>query len=102
MTKILVINPGSTSTKIALFDGETELWGENIQHAPEELAQFGSIFKQVDMRHQLVVKTVAEHGNTLQELADVVSRGGPIAALKSGAYEVNPDMLQTIQYHPQD
>jgi butyrate kinase len=106
--KILVINPGSTSTKIALFEGDVqqlncvELWNVSIEHSLEELSKFDTIIDQLDMRHDLVVKALRERGCALGDLAVVVSRGGPFARVESGAYEVNEDMLDTMKTNPID
>lgn len=100
--KILVINPGSTSTKIAMFDEEKCLWNKSISHSTEELAQYDTINDQVGMRHRLVVEQVLQMGDSLEELAAVVSRGGPIARFKSGAYVIDEKMLEIIRTHPLD
>jgi butyrate kinase len=100
--KILVINPGSTSTKIALFDGETQLWNVSIEHALEDLSGFDTIIDQLDMRYNLVVKALHEKGYKLSDLAVVVSRGGSFARVESGAYEINEDMLETMKANPID
>lgn len=102
MEKILVINPGSTSTKIAFFEGNTQIWKESIDHAREELAQYDAIVDQMDMRYELVVKAMERHGVHLKDLTAVASRGGTIAPLHSGAYEVNDKMVEVIRTNPQD
>lgn len=100
--KILVINPGSTSTKIAMYDNEKRLWDNSIEHSLEELSQYDTINDQLDMRYQLVVDCVAQMGDSLSELAAVVSRGGPFARVQSGAYEINEKMLEIIKTSPID
>ncbi|MDR2655405.1 MAG: butyrate kinase [Oscillospiraceae bacterium] len=100
--KILVINPGSTSTKIAMFDEGHRQWGVSIPHSPEELAKYPAVYDQLDMRYQLVVQAAREQGETLDDLAAVVSRGGPFAPVKSGAYEVGEKMLYTMEHNPVD
>jgi butyrate kinase len=100
--KILVINPGSTSTKIALYEDEVQLWNVSIEHSLEELSRFKCILDQVDMRHSLVLSTLVEKGNRVEDLAAIVSRGGPFACVESGAYEVNEDMLAKMMEDPID
>lgn len=100
--KILVINPGSTSTKVALFDRDKELWRKNIPHTPEELSKYESIIDQLPMRRRLVEQTLAENGCTTGELEAVVSRGGPFARVQSGAYYITEAMLQKIRTAPID
>lgn len=100
--KILVINPGSTSTKIAMYNADERLWAKSIEHSLKDLSAFDTIYDQLDMRHSLTVKEVEDSGMKLEELSAVVSRGGPFASVESGAYEVNEEMLHTMRYHPID
>ena len=58
--RILAVNPGSTSTKIGLFDNDTEIFTTNISHTKEELSQFKEIQDQKDFRREMVEKTMAE------------------------------------------
>lgn len=102
MEKVLVINPGSTSTKIALFDGNSELWKESISHSGEELSKYDTICDQLDMRTELIRNAMDSHGVKVTELCCIAARGGPIAPMKSGAYEVNDVMTEIIRTHPQD
>jgi len=102
MEKILVINPGSTSTKIAMYDGGRQLWMESIEHPLEEMRKYDRVYDQLDMRHDLVVATAAAKGDDLSGLAAVVSRGGPFASVRSGAYEVNEEMLEVMRERPID
>lgn len=99
---ILVINPGSTSTKTAMYDGTAPLWSESISHSLEDLAHYDTIYDQLDMRYNLVVGLVEKKGYKLGDLAAVVSRGGPFASVKSGAYEVNEKMLEKMRNDPID
>ena len=100
--KILVINPGSTSTKVALFDGNTEVWKVSIDHDRESLKPFNDVVDQLDFRYDLIVEEMTKHGARKEDLACVMSRGGPIAAVRSGPYEVNDTMVEIARTHPQD
>lgn len=100
--KILVINPGSTSTKIAVYDGEKQVWKESIDHSPEELQKYPSVFDQKDMRKQLILDAVEKHGDTIDSFSAFVSRGGCLPPVHAGAYEVTEDMVDTLHYHPVD
>lgn len=102
MEKILVLNPGSTSTKIAVFDGETPLFVESLTHSAEELAPFDRVVEQYDFRRQLVLDCLARHDFDVRELNAIVSRGGLLAPIHAGAYEVNEDMVWQLQYKPQN
>ena len=94
---ILSINPGSTSTKIAVYEDEKPLFTKNILHPGEELANFGSISDQFDMRRETVIKAVNENGVKLSGLRAVVGRGGQLAPLKAGGYLVNEDMIAALK-----
>ncbi len=100
--KILVINPGSTSTKIAMYDRAGRLWDKSISHSLEELSKYDVIWDQLDMRCQLVTEAVKEMGDSLEELETVVARGGPFARVRSGAYKVTGKMLAKICTNPID
>lgn len=102
MEKILVLNPGSTSTKIAFFDGDQEQWKESISHSREELKAYAKVTDQMDFRYALVLKAMADHGVSPAELTAVASRGGPFAPVRSGAYEINDAMCEVIRNHPMD
>jgi len=102
MEKILVLNPGSTSTKIALFDGNQEQWKESLTHSREELKGFAKVVDQMDFRFALVVDALQKHGVALSDLTAVASRGGPFAPVHCGAYEVNDAMCDVIRTNPMD
>ncbi|MBE6998431.1 MAG: butyrate kinase [Ruminococcaceae bacterium] len=102
MEKIFVINPGSTSTKIAYFDGDQEQWHESLSHDRDALGAFDRICDQLDFRYDLICKALKDHGLRFSDLDAVAARGGPIAPLHSGAYEVDDAMEQVIRTHPLD
>ena len=96
--RILSINPGSTSTKIGVFDNEALLFEEVIRHSKEDLDQYGSIMEQKDMRLKLLLELIEKHGIGLETIDAFVGRGGIIAPLASGVYPVNERMLHDLQY----
>ena len=100
--KILVINPGSTSTKIAVYQGEEQQWTESIAHSLEDLKAYPTIYDQLDMRKELILASLVSHGDKLASFAAVVGRGGALPPVKTGAYEVNEKMGETLRYHPVD
>ena len=102
MERLLVINPGSTSTKIAYFEGNRRIWQEDIHHSREDLAAFDTVTDQMDMRYGLVTGAMASHGIRAEDLTALAARGGTIAPLRSGAYEVDDTMTDVILHHPQD
>lgn len=102
MEKLLILNPGSTSTKIAVFEDETPLFTESIVHSPEELAPFDHVADQYEFRKELVVKTLENHGVALDSLSGIVSRGGLLTPIEAGAYEVNDDMVWQLKNKPRN
>ena len=60
--KILVINPGSTSTKVGLFDGESEVFAENVSHDASKLAEFSDLAAQLPYRRDTILEMLARHG----------------------------------------
>lgn len=98
--KILAINPGSTSTKVAMYKDGEPLWVESLSHAPEEIKKFNGPYEQVEWRKELVVEAAKKHGESLKDLVAVVGRGGPFYPVKSGAYEVNDAMLDVMRNRP--
>lgn len=86
--RILVINPGSTSTKIAVYDNENQLWSENVYHPADELSRFTHVNEQHDFRMELIVKSLKEAGFSL-EFDAVIGRGGLLKPTQGGVYLVD-------------
>lgn len=97
MYYILSVNPGSSTTKIALYEDENMVFSENIGHTREELSPFKLIPDQLDYRKELVLKTVKDKGYKLEQLSAIVGRGGLIPNLKAGGYRVTPKMEQILR-----
>ncbi len=93
---LLIINPGSTSTKIAVYEDERELFSENISHSAEELAPFDKIVSQKTFRKDIVLRTLQARGIDPSRLAAVVGRGGLLNPIPSGVYRVNDRMLDDL------
>ncbi len=92
--KILAINPGSTSTKIAIFDDDKEVYAKTVRHASEELSKFAKIADQKDYRKDYILKTLEEAGLDLKEIDEFVGRGGLVKNLKrSGVYRIDDAYL---------
>ncbi|MFV0496980.1 MAG: butyrate kinase [Candidatus Fimivivens sp.] len=98
--KVLVINPGSTSTKIAVYEDAHELWSQSILHATEDLLNYHRLFDQLIMRYEKMVDTITRHDIPITDLSAVVGRGGLLPPVKSGAYLVNHDMLVQLEDAP--
>lgn len=95
--KILTINPGSTSTKIALYENDVEAFETTIRHPNEVIEQFDSIPAQFDFRKQIIIDTLKEKGFDLNTLSAVVGRGGLLKPIKGGTYAVNEPMLRDLE-----
>ena len=98
--KVLAINPGSTSTKISVFEDEKELFTRNLDHPAAELAPFANVAEQFQMRKDHVLALLQENGFDIKDLAAVVGRGGMLPPVKSGAYEVNEAMVNRLRFRP--
>ncbi|MDP2210075.1 MAG: butyrate kinase [Bacteroidota bacterium] len=91
--KILVINPGSTSTKIAIFSNFEQIRAETLRHAAEEIKAHPHIWNQFDFRFSAIDKWLHQNNINLKELNAVVTLGGLFRSLEGGVYEVNDKML---------
>ena len=100
MEKLLIINPGSTSTKIAVYDGEEQLFVESISHSAEELSKYDALVDQFEFRKELVIETMEKHGICVEDLTAIVARGGLLPPVEAGAYEVNEDMVWQLREAP--
>ena len=94
---ILAINPGSTSTKIALYKNEEILFKESIEHPQEELEQYSSINDQIPMRRGLVLDSLERNGYNSRDLSLVMGRGGLFPPIRTGGYLVNEKMLRMVR-----
>ena len=94
---ILAINPGSTSTKIAVFDGEKQIFLKNIKHTVEEIAPFKKITDQFDFRKDVILKELKEAGIQLETLKIIVGRGGLVKPVPSGVFLVNDKMKHDLR-----
>ncbi len=94
---ILAINPGSTSTKFALFEEENLIFEKTLRHSADELAGFKKITDQFHFRKDLIMKELAERQTNLPEIAAVVGRGGLVKPIESGIYEVNKKMIDDLR-----
>lgn len=94
---VLVINPGSTSTKIALFQNKDKIFEKKVIHSAESLRQYPAILAQFDFRYEEVLKAIEESGVSIQDLSAVVGRGGFLRPIPSGTYEVNDKMTEDLK-----
>ena len=92
--RIFVINPGSTSTKLAYFEDENKLYEANVFHDASELAKFDSAYDQLDFRKQMILEFLDENGIDLHGVDAIVGRGGSTAPINGGVYAVNDKLLE--------
>ncbi|MGO1469267.1 MAG: butyrate kinase [Tissierella sp.] len=97
MKKILAINPGSTSTKIGVFEEDNLMFEETIRHNVEKIQSFDKIYDQYNFRKELILKSLEIHNINLKEIYAVVARGGLLKPIKGGTYSVNQDMLKDLR-----
>lgn len=95
--EILVINPGSTSTKIAVYRGKEQTIIRNIFHDPKEIHKFPNIASQMCFRKEAISKVLKEENYSLNNLSAVVGRGGMVIGLKGGGYLVNKKLCQEME-----
>lgn len=95
--KLLIINPGSTSTKIGVYEGEKEVLEETLRHSAEEILKYDTIFDQLDFRKKVILKVLKEKGIDINELDAVVGRGGMLKPIEGGTYEVNEAMVEDLK-----
>ncbi|NLK44027.1 MAG: butyrate kinase [Tissierellia bacterium] len=100
MYKILAINPGSTSTKVAVYEDENLVFKYSIDHSTEELAKYPTINDQYEMRYEKILNILEENNIRVEELNIIVGRGGPVAPLKSGAYLVDEVLVDKLRNDP--
>ncbi|MBR7796727.1 MAG: butyrate kinase [Bacillota bacterium] len=93
----LVINPGSTSTKIGVFDNETCIFEKTIRHQSDELNQFPSIIEQHMYRKHIILNQLDYEGINISKLSAVCARGGLLQPIEGGTYEVNEQMLTDLR-----
>lgn len=96
-TKILIINPGSTSTKIGVYEDETEVMEETLRHTTEEIAQYDTIYSQKDFRREVILDVLKEKGIDLADIDVVVGRGGMLKPIPGGTYATTPELLEDLK-----
>ena len=97
MNRMLIINPGSTSTKIAVYDGLTPVFVETLRHSTKEIEVYKTIVDQYDFRKDVILNAVQEKGVALKSLNSVVGRGGLLKSIEGGTYCVNEAMLEDLK-----
>lgn len=97
MRLILVINPGSTSTKFALYTDEKLIMERNLTHSSGEVTGYGQIRGQLDFRRELILKELEEQKVNMSDIRVIVGRGGLVRPIESGVYRVNEKMISDLE-----
>ena len=94
---ILAVNPGSTSTKFALYSDDKIVFNETIRHSSDEISGFGKISEQLSFRKELIIKELEKREINIKKISAVVGRGGLLKPVESGVYQVNRQMLNELK-----
>ena len=95
--KLLIINPGSTSTKIAVYEDEREVFEETLRHSSEEIGQFKHVVDQQNFRTEIILEVLEDNKIDIKEMDAIVGRGGVLKPILSGTYDVNDNMLKDLK-----
>ena len=95
--KSLIINPGSTSTKVGVFEDETLLFEETLRHPTEEITKYASIIDQKDFRKQIILDFLKEKNCDVHSLDVIVGRGGLLKPIPGGTYAVSDELLADLK-----
>lgn len=95
--KLLIINPGSTSTKIGVYEDENPVIVETLRHSSEEIGRYSSIYEQFNFRKDVILEVLKEKDFNINELNAVVGRGGLLKPIEGGTYSVNDTMLENLK-----
>ncbi|MCK9218665.1 MAG: butyrate kinase [Bacteroidales bacterium] len=98
--KVLAINPGSTSTKIAVYQNTEPIFLKTIKHTPEELAPFAKMTDQFEFRKDIILQQLKEADIHINNLQAIIGRGGLLKPIPSGVYEVNEAMIECLRNSP--
>ncbi|NOW07083.1 butyrate kinase [Clostridium beijerinckii] len=95
--KLLIINPGSTSTKIGVYEGEKELFEETLRHTNEEIKRYDTIYDQFEFRKEVILNVLKEKNFDIKTLSAIVGRGGMLRPVEGGTYAVNDAMVEDLK-----
>ncbi|AHM57134.1 butyrate kinase 1 [Peptoclostridium acidaminophilum DSM 3953] len=95
--RVLAINPGSTSTKIAVFDNEEQIFEKTLRHSTDEICKYEKIADQFEFRKTVIEEALREGGIEISSLSAVVGRGGLLKPIAGGTYKVSPEMMEDLK-----
>ena len=97
MIKSLIINPGSTSTKLGIFEDETLMMDETLRHPTEEIQKYPTIIDQMDFRKDIIMNFLKEKDIDIKSFNVIVGRGGLVKPIPGGTYEVNDALIKDLK-----
>ena len=97
----LIINPGSTSTKIAVFEDEEMLFDKTLRHSVDEISKYDTIFDQKQFRKDIIMECLKEQDFDIKTLDMVVGRGGLVKPIPGGTYKVSDALIEDLKVGPQ-
>lgn len=95
--RLLIINPGSTSTKIGVFDNENVKFEETLRHSVDEIGRYEKIYDQYEFRKEIIIDALKNNDISIDSLDGVVGRGGLLKPIEGGTYEVDDNMLKDLK-----
>ncbi len=95
--KLLIINPGSTSTKIGVYEDEREILEETLRHSSDEIAKYATIFDQLGFRKDVILNVLKEKNFDINTLDAVVGRGGMLKPIPGGTYKVTDELAEDLK-----
>ena len=95
--KLLIINPGSTSTKIGVYEDEKQLFEETLRHSTEEISKYATIYDQKDFRKEVILSVLKQNNFDIKELNAVVGRGGMLKPIPGGTYAVSDKLVEDLK-----
>ena len=95
--KLLIINPGSTSTKIGVYSDEKEVLVETLRHSSDKIAKYYSIFEQKNFRKEVIMNILKKNNIDVSSLDAIVGRGGMLRPIPGGTYEVTDKLLEDLK-----
>ncbi len=94
--RILAINPGSTSTKISVFENEREVWTIKLTHSQEELSEYGHIFDQYEFRKGVILNALMDADYEISSFDAIVGRGGVLYPIEGGTYSIDDRLIEDL------
>lgn len=95
--KLLIINPGSTSTKIGVYEDEKQIFEETLRHSSEEIGKYTTIFDELQFRKDIILKALKDKEFNINSLNAIVGRGGLLKSVESGTYAVSEAVVQDLK-----